>query len=612
MSYLAIYRRFRPNEFDSVIGQEHIVRILKNQIKSNQIGHAYLFSGARGIGKTTLARIFAKAINCEHLKDGNPCGECESCKSIEKNLSLNLIEMDAASNNSVDDIRQLRENVQFPPIGGRYKVYIIDEVHMLSQGAFNALLKTLEEPPKHAIFILATTELHKIPETILSRCMRFDFKLVPMVQIANLIKNIYDELGKEYEEEAITAIARTGDGSVRDALSVADLCISTEGKLTYKDVLQVTGAADEEKLYKLCDSILSSEVDNVLSISNDIFGTGKSVGIVAKNLVECVRNIAICKSCHNANSILLFPSYRYNMIEEIAKKADSHRIQRVLEILSRIESDARYSSQPRTIFETAVIKASYPEADYNIDALIGRIASLEQELKEIKANGIVVEKKIEVKEEIIDTGKKEEIPQKQGEEVKPKEVVKEEELSKTVEKETLKKEEDSISEEVGGYEDYEAPIEEPFYTEGNLEGIDFVEEVKQDTDFSKKEDKSFGKLQEVDVITESTSSETPVILNDNQLAKIWGTVYRNLRRSNDVVSVQELNNVKGKRLEDTTLVIIAASEKQKERLEGITEKVLDSIRQFGVKMVKIEYIDENIEIDKVVDFFGKENTKIER
>ena len=308
MAYLAIYRRFRPKTFEEMIGQEHIVKTLVNQINSDRIGHAYLFCGARGTGKTTAAKIFARAINCEHPINGKPCGECEACKSLNDPANLDILEIDAASNNKVDDVREIREKVQYPPVNGKYKVYIVDEVHMLTTEAFNALLKTLEEPPKHAVFILATTEPQKLPATILSRCMRFDFKLVADNIIAQRIKAIYDELGKEYEEEAILKIAASGEGSVRDALSVADLCVSySSAKLTYQDVLEVLGASDTKKTAEIVENILKSLTGEVLKGLAELLSSGKSVGLLCKDLSSFVRDLIIAKTCNNAKEVLACP-----------------------------------------------------------------------------------------------------------------------------------------------------------------------------------------------------------------------------------------------------------------------------------------------------------------
>ncbi len=404
MSYLALYRRFRPVDFDGVIGQDAIVKTLTNQIKSDKIGHAYLFCGTRGTGKTTLAKIFARAVNCTSPVNGSPCGKCEACKSLLDSTQIDVVEMDAASNNSVENVRDIRDSVQYPPVKVRYKVYIIDEVHMLTPGAFNALLKTLEEPPKHAIFILATTEPHKIPATILSRCMRFDFKLVSTSEISKLISGIYDEIGKKYTKEAVMAIAKAGEGSVRDALSVADLCVSVgDGELKYQDVSNVLGATDISKTNELIANVFEGNLGGVLTLTEELSSLGKSIGVLVKDIIGYLRDIFVVKTCKNSKEILALPEDTYEMEVKTAKLVSEHRILRVLEIISGIENALRFSTQPRSVLETALIKASMPEIDYNIDALISRIDGLEKELKELKANGgvKVIEKTVTVEKPVV-------------------------------------------------------------------------------------------------------------------------------------------------------------------------------------------------------------------
>ena len=387
MAYLAFYRTFRPTSFDTVVRQEHIVRILKNQIESGKVGHAYLFCGPRGTGKTTLAKIFARAINCENPVNASPCGKCPTCRALADGSSLDISEIDAASNNGVDEMRDLREKVQYPPVAGKYKVYIIDEVHMLTASAFNAVLKTLEEPPRHAVFILATTEPQKIPATILSRCMRFDFKLIPQSDLEDLIKSVLDKTGKEYEQEAISAIARAGAGSARDSLSIADMCASySTGKLTYDDVSAVLGSADFLKIAEICEYILTEDSQSALTAVENILSTGKSVGVLIKDLLTFLNNLAIVKVCRNAREIVNLPDETYKRIEGIAKISDGHKLLRVTEILAKAETDLRYSTSGRITLETAVLKCSMPETDYNIDALIGKINELERKIESGKLN----------------------------------------------------------------------------------------------------------------------------------------------------------------------------------------------------------------------------------
>ena len=370
MAYLAFYRMFRPDTLDKVVRQEHIVKILKNQIESGKIGHAYLFCGPRGTGKTSVAKIFARAINCESPVNGSPCGKCATCRALAEGSNLDISEIDAASNNGVDEMRDLREKVQYPPVAGKYKVYIIDEVHMLTASAFNAVLKTLEEPPAHAVFILATTEPQKIPATILSRCMRFDFKLIPQHDLEGLLKGILQKIGKEYEDEAVSAIARAGAGSARDTLSIADMCVSySAGKLTYDDVNAVLGSADFYKIAQTVNMLLTDNSGGALSCAEEIFAGGKSAGVF------------VAKMCRNAKEILNLPEEMFAEVCKIAQ-ADGHKILRATEIFVKAEGDMRYASDARVVLETAILRCTLPEADYNIDSLIARVAALEKKVAE--------------------------------------------------------------------------------------------------------------------------------------------------------------------------------------------------------------------------------------
>lgn len=398
----ALYRVYRPKNFNDVIGQEHIVRTLKNQIENNNVGHAYLFCGTRGTGKTSTAKIFSRAVNCKNLQDSEPCNECENCRDILEDKTMDVVEIDAASNNSVDDIRELRENVKYSPAKSKYKVYIIDEVHMLSQGAFNALLKTLEEPPSYVIFILATTEPHKIPATILSRCQRFDFKRVTVKDISFRMRYICEKEGIEADEKALNLIARNSQGALRDALSILDQCISFEGnKITYNDVIELLGSVNIEQLFDLADSIIKENTKKSLQILNDFIIWGKDVRNLVNDLIDHFRNLMVCKISNDLDEIISLPEETIDLLKQQAETIDTNNLIRILNILSETQDGMKISSNPRVLMEVTMMKIAQPMFDESKEALIKRIENLEQKIESgnIKVNNISTNKMVDNFEE---------------------------------------------------------------------------------------------------------------------------------------------------------------------------------------------------------------------
>ena len=386
MSYTALYRKFRPQEFEDVKGQDHIVTTLKNQIKADRIGHAYLFCGTRGTGKTTVAKIFAKAVNCEHPVDGSPCGECAICKAIADGSSMNVIEIDAASNNGVDNIRQIREEVTYRPTEGRFKVYIIDEVHMLSAGAFNALLKTLEEPPSYVIFILATTEAHKIPITILSRCQRYDFHRISIDTIAGRLMDLMAEEKVDVEERAIRYVAKAGDGSMRDALSLLDQCIAFHlgETLTYENVLEVLGAVDTEIFSRLLRQIINKDITGAIGTLDALVDEGREMGQMVNDFTWYLRNLLLMQSSDDMEEVLDMSKENIAALKEEAQLVKPEVLMRYIRIFSELGNQVKYATQKRILIEIAIIKLCKPQMEKDYESVIDRIASIEAKL----ANGI--------------------------------------------------------------------------------------------------------------------------------------------------------------------------------------------------------------------------------
>ena len=353
--YQSLYRSFRPEVFEDLLGQEHIVKILQNQIKNGNVGHAYLFCGTRGTGKTTTARLLAKALNCTG-EGRKPCGQCPECRAIAAGEFLDVVEMDAASNNSVDDIRTLRESVNFPPVSGKKKVYIIDEAHMLSSQAANAFLKTLEEPPADTVFILATTDPNKLPATILSRCMRLDFRRVPEKKISESFMKICREIGVDAQPDAVALIASNADGSVRDGLSLLERCIAGSDKLTRDDVLFLLGISGVETYISITDRIIAKDSAGALSVLAEVLSEGKEVLQFTKDWVEHVRNLMLIKYSDDPRDLINLSDENIERLRQQADRISIKEISEMVTVLSKFINDARYASKPRILLELAIIE----------------------------------------------------------------------------------------------------------------------------------------------------------------------------------------------------------------------------------------------------------------
>ena len=395
MGYQALYRRYRPARFDDFVGQEAVIKTLRAQVMSGRIAHAYLFCGTRGTGKTSTAKVFARAVNCENPDRGEPCGACAVCRALSAESSLDILEIDAASNNGVDEIRDLREKVKYPPQSGRYRVYIIDEVHMLSQGAFNALLKTLEEPPAYVVFILATTEPQKLPATILSRCQRFDFGRIPSHQIIDRLRVALHEGGIRAEEAALARIARAAEGGMRDAWSIMDMCLGyaqEDGEGLSEDlVLQVLGAADRRFLFEFADMLIGSDAAGALSMIDSMMRAGREVQVFVRDVSAHLRALMLADVCgeEHAASLLEVTKEDAAAYVEQARRTSHTRLMRMLDLFLAGETDMKWSAQPRFALEAAALRACAPEESIQVEALIARVDELERKLRE----GVVVEAK---------------------------------------------------------------------------------------------------------------------------------------------------------------------------------------------------------------------------
>lgn len=389
MSYTALYRKFRPGEFSEVKGQDHIITTLRNQVKMDRIGHAYLFCGTRGTGKTTVAKILAKAVNCENPVDGSPCEECEMCRKINAQTSMNVVEIDAASNNGVGNVRDIIEEMQYSPTEGRFKVYIIDEVHMLSTGAFNALLKTLEEPPAYVIFILATTEAHKIPITILSRCQRYDFKRISIDTIAARLREVADRETAQVEDKALHYIARTADGSMRDALSLLDRCLAfyLGQELTYDKALDVLGAVDTEVYSRMFRSVNAYDAVGCVEIVDEMMVAGRDLDQFVGEFIWYLRGLMLLDASDQGTDMLDVSTERMAQMQEEAAMTEVDVLIRYIHVLSDLSAQLRYATQKRVMVEVALIRLCRPqmETEQDLSSVLERLNQLEKQIASVEA-----------------------------------------------------------------------------------------------------------------------------------------------------------------------------------------------------------------------------------
>ena len=376
--YQVLYRKYRPKVFADVYGQEHVTSTLKNEIKENRIAHAYLFTGSRGTGKTTCAKILAKAVNCENSVDGEPCNECEVCKGLDSGTIYDVVEIDAASNNGVDNIRDLREEANYTPSRGKYRVYIIDEVHMLSTGAFNALLKTLEEPPAHVIFILATTEVHKLPATILSRCQRFDFKRIQPETMSVRLKQVAKLEGMELDDDAAILIARIADGALRDGLSILDQCAGRSKKIDSALVSEVAGLAGREALYKLTDCICTQNSSSAMTVISELYQNSYDMERLCVEMINHLRNFLIVKTVKDSRGLIICTDDEYNSVILSAENFTLENVIFALDLFQDALTKIKTGANARVELEMAFVKLCEPKLDVNIDSLVDRISKLER------------------------------------------------------------------------------------------------------------------------------------------------------------------------------------------------------------------------------------------